>query len=490
MEISELTLLELSGLLNAKQVTSVELLNYYLDRVKEYDDDIKSFLELDVEGATIAAQEWDDKRANGEDVPPFAGVPMAVKNNMMDKRMVTDAASKILDGFVAPYEATVLKQLRKAGFVLFGKLNLDEFAMGSSTENSSHFTTHNPWNLKYSPGGSSGGSTAAVAARLTPFSLGSDTGGSIRQPASFCGVTGFKPSYGRVSRYGIVSFASSLDQVGPITVSAKDAAIVMNIIGQHDSNDATSYIPDTPTDYLATIDDSVEGLRIGIPQEIIDHLDDDVKVAFDAAVEHLKSLGCTVDAVTLPRLELCIPTYYIIAPAEAAANLARYDGIKYGKRNGGEDGSLEDLYLKTRTESIGPEVQRRIMMGNLALSSKEISGDYYLKAQKVRQLVREDFEEAFKKYDLIVAPTSPTPPFELGSKTEDALSMYYSDLLTLPSSLYGGAAISIPAGFDSNGLPVGLQIMGAVFDDARVLQLAHAFQTITEYHNRIPKDFD
>ncbi len=487
MEISELTLLELSGLLNSKQVTSVELLNYYLNRVKEYDKDVRAFLEIDVEGATEAAQEWDNKRANNEPVPPFAGIPMAVKGNMADTRMVTDAASKILAGFVSPYEATVLKRLREAGFVLFGKLNLDEFAMGSSTENSSHFTTHNPWNLDYSPGGSSGGSTAAVAARMTPFALGSDTGGSIRQPASFCGVTGFKPSYGRVSRYGIISFASTLDQVGPITTSAQDAAIIMNIIGQHDPNDSTSYMPDTQAEYLNGLDAGVEGLRIGVPKEIVDHLSPDVEALFSVALAKLEDLGCIVEEVELPRLELCIPTYYVVAPAEAAANLARYDGIKYGKRYDSE--SLEELYLRTRTEYFGVEVQRRIMLGNLALSSKEVSGDYYMKAQKVRQVVRQDFEEVFKSYDLIVAPTSPTPPFKLGDKTEDAVSMYYSDLLTLPSSLYGGAAISIPAGFNGDGLPVGIQIMGAVFDDATVLRLAHAYQSNTEHHTCIPKDF-
>ena len=486
MDITELTLLEIAGMLKTKQISSEELLNHYIGRVEEHDPKVKSFLEIDVEGATAAAKEWDNKRVAGDDVPLFAGVPMAVKNNIMDKRMVTDAASKILSGFVSPYEATVVTQLQQHGFVLFGKLNLDEFAMGSSTENSSHFTTHNPWNLDYSPGGSSGGPAAAIAARLTPITLGSDTGGSIRQPASFCGVTGFKPSYGRVSRYGVIAFASSLDQVGPMTVSAKDSALVMDIIGQHDPKDSTSYKVGH-VDYLAHLDESVKGLRLGVPKEAVEHLDEEALATFKDSISKLQSLGCIVDEVSLAQLEYSIPSYYVIAPAEAAANLARYDGIKYGKCSDAQ--TLEELYLATRTEYIGEEVQRRIMLGNLALSSKETGGDYYLKAQKVRQLIRNDFHAAFEKFDLLISPTSPISPFKIGDKTEDAMAMYYSDLLTLPSSLYGGPAISIPAGFNSDGMPMGLQIMGAVFHDSKVLQLANAFQAITDFHSQIPKGF-
>jgi aspartyl-tRNA(Asn)/glutamyl-tRNA(Gln) amidotransferase subunit A len=421
-----------------------------------------------------------------EELNPLMGIPVAIKDVICTKGIPTTCASRILEGFVPPYDATVIELLYERGAVLLGKTNMDEFAMGSSTENSAFFPTHNPWDLSRVPGGSSGGSAAAVAADECIYSLGTDTGGSVRQPAALCGVVGLKPTYGRVSRYGLVAFASSLDQIGPITKDVEDAAIVMNAIAHYDPRDSTSVNAPTP-DYTRALLPEIKGLRIGVPKEyFIEGMQEGVEEAIRKAIEELEELGAEVGEVSLPHTDYSLPTYYIIAPAEASANLARYDGVKYGFSYPRAD-DIWDNYRKTRQVGFGDEVRRRIMLGTYALSAGYYDA-YYLKAQKVRTLIKRDFDLAFEEFDVIVAPTSPTVAFKLGEKVDDPLQMYLSDVFTLSMNLAGICGISIPCGF-SDGLPVGMQIMGPAFAEEKVLQVAYAYEQATEWHKMRPKIF-
>lgn len=469
--LEQLTIAETLEKLKNKEVSARELTQAALSRIEAVDDTVKAFVTVTGEQALAAASAVDAKRLNGEDVGPLAGIPMALKDNMCTKGVQTTCSSKILHNFIPPYDATVAELLRDAGAVLLGKTNLDEFAMGSSTENSALFTTRNPWDPARVPGGSSGGSAAAVAAGEVCFSLGSDTGGSIRQPAAFCGVVGMKPTYGRVSRYGLIAFASSLDQIGPFTKDTRDCALVMNAIAKHDPRDSTSVPVDTP-DYSALLGGNVKGLKIGVPREYFaEGIDPDVNAAVRRALDTLVSLGAEAEEISLPHTEYGIPVYYLIAPAEASSNLARYDGVQYGYRADAD--SLIDMYSKTRSEGFGTEVKRRIMLGTYALSSGYYDA-YYLKALKVRTLIKEDFDRAFAKYDVLLTPTTPTTAFVAGT-VEDPLTMYLNDIFTIPMNLAGLPAVSMPCGF-VNGLPVGLQLIGKPFDEATILRVAHAYE--------------
>ena len=482
MELYELTIHQAHELLRKGEISSVELTQALLDRIVEIDNQIKAYLTLTPELALEQARRADERRAAGDDYP-LLGIPMAIKDIICTKGVPTTCASRILEDFIPPYDATVMELLYQAGAVLLGKTNMDEFAMGSSTENSAFFPTHNPWDLERVPGGSSGGSAAAVAADEAIFALGSDTGGSIRQPASFCGVVGLKPTYGRVSRYGLVAFASSLDQIGPLTKDVRDAATVMNVIARYDPRDSTSVNLPTP-DYTRALVPNIEGLRVGVPKEyFIEGMQPGVEAAVRAAIERLAELGAEVEEVSLPHTKYSLPTYYLIAPAEASANLARYDGVKYGFSYP-DAGDIWDAYRKTRQQGFGPEVKRRIMLGTYALSAGYYDA-YYLKAQKVRTLIKQDFDLAFEGFDVLVAPTSPTVAFRLGEKVEDPLQMYLSDIFTLSMNLAGICGISIPCGF-ADGLPVGLQIMGPAFGEETVLRVAYAYEQATEWHRRRP----
>jgi len=496
LELYELTIHQAHELLRKGEISSVELTQALLDRIVEIDNQIKAYLTLTPELALEQAREADARiaalRREGrlDRLNPLIGIPMAVKDVICTKGVPTTCASRILEDFIPPYDATVMELLYQAGAVLLGKTNMDEFAMGSSTENSAFFPTHNPWDLDRVPGGSSGGSAAAVAADEAIFALGSDTGGSIRQPASFCGIVGLKPTYGRVSRYGLVAFASSLDQIGPLTKDVRDAALVMNVIARYDPRDSTSVNLPTP-DYTKALVPDIEGLRVGVPREyFIEGMQPGVEAAVRAAIEKLAELGAEVEEVSLPHTDYSLPTYYLIAPAEASANLARYDGVKYGLScPDAED--IWDAYRKTRQRGFGPEVKRRIMLGTYALSAGYYDA-YYLKAQKVRTLIKQDFDRAFERFDVLVAPTSPTVAFRLGEKVEDPLQMYLSDIFTLSMNLAGICGISIPCGFAHNGseetseLPVGLQIMGPAFGEEAMLRVAYAYEQATEWHKRRP----
>lgn len=414
------------------------------------------------------------------------GLPIALKDNLCTNGIKTTCASKILYNFVPPYDATVVKKLKENDMTLLGKLNMDEFAMGSSTENSAFHTTRNPWDLERVPGGSSGGSAAAVAADEAFFTLGSDTGGSIRQPASLCGVVGMKPTYGRVSRFGLVAFASSLDQIGPLTKDVEDCALAMNIICGHDPYDATSAPIDVP-DFTKALVNDVKGLKIGVPREYMEKgVNDEVKKAVEKALELLKSLGADYEEFSIPIVEYALPTYYIIASSEASSNLARYDGIKYGYRTQNYE-DLIDLYKKTRSEGFGAEVKRRIMLGTYALSAGYYDA-YYKKGLQVRTLIKRAFDEAFQKYDVIITPTSPTTAFKIGERVSNPLEMYMSDICTVPVNIAGLPAISIPCGFDSNGLPIGLQIIGKAFDEQTILRVAYTYEQNSGYRNLKPQN--
>ncbi|MGH7382841.1 MAG: Asp-tRNA(Asn)/Glu-tRNA(Gln) amidotransferase subunit GatA, partial [Candidatus Methylomirabilales bacterium] len=424
------------------------------------------------------------RRQAGEDVGPLAGIPLAIKDVICTQDVPTTCSSKILDGFIPPYDATVMRRLDQAGMVLLGKTNMDEFAMGSSTENSGYKVTRNPWDLVRVPGGSSGGSAAAVTADLCAGALGSDTGGSIRQPAAFCGIVGVKPTYGRVSRYGLVAFASSLDQIGPMTKDVRDAAILLGVIAGHDPCDSTSVNVPVP-DYAAQLGREVTGLRIGIPKEyFIEGMDPEVETAIRAAINVLESLGAKAESISLPHTEYAVATYYLVATAEASSNLARYDAVKYGFR-AREAKDLLSMYMKSRQNGFGAEVKRRIMLGTYALSAGYYDA-YYLKALKVRTLIRKDFEDAFKRCEVIVTPTAPTPAFRLGEKTDDPLTMYLSDIFTISANLAGIPGVCLPCGFTQAGLPIGLQLLGKPFDEATLLQVAFAYEQATEWHRRKP----
>ncbi|MDI3533755.1 MAG: aspartyl-tRNA(Asn)/glutamyl-tRNA(Gln) amidotransferase subunit [Thermosediminibacterales bacterium] len=483
MELYELTIHELLDLIKKRETTPSEITESVLKRVGQVEDRVKAFVTITEEEARERAKHIDEDVNNEGNIKSLMGIPMALKDNMCTKGIRTTCSSKILYNFKPPYNATVVEKLNDAGTVLIGKTNLDEFAMGSSTENSAFHTTRNPWDLKRVPGGSSGGSAAAVAADEVIFALGSDTGGSIRQPASLCGVVGMKPTYGFVSRYGLIAFASSLDQIGPFTKDVTDCAIVMNAICGHDPMDSTSANVDVP-DFTKSLVADVKGMKIGVPKEyFIEGIQPEVKDAVMKAAELFEEMGANVEDISLPHTDYGLSVYYIIAPAEASSNLARYDGIQYGFRAEEYD-DLIDLYKKTRSEGFGPEVKRRIMLGTYALSSGYYDA-YYLKAQKVRTLVKQDFDNAFEKCDIIICPTSPTTAFEIGAKTDDPLAMYLSDVFTIPVNLAGIPGISIPCGF-SNGLPIGLQIIGKPFDEATIIKAAYTFEQATDYHKQKP----
>jgi aspartyl-tRNA(Asn)/glutamyl-tRNA(Gln) amidotransferase subunit A len=483
VKLYELTIHEAGERLAAGEFTAVELTEAVLERVVAVDNDVKAYLTLTPEAALEQARAADERRATGEN-GPLLGIPLAIKDVLCTKGITTTCGSRILEPFVPPYDATVVARLRATGAVLLGKTNTDEFAMGSSTENSAFFTTHNPWDLERVPGGSSGGSAAAVAADECLGALGTDTGGSVRQPASLCGVVGLKPTYGRVSRYGLIAYASSLDQVGTLAKDVTDAALLLGIIAGHDPCDSTSIDAPVP-DYTAALIGEIAGLRVGVPKEyFIAGMQPEVEAAVRAAVDVLADLGAEVREVSLPHTDYALPVYYLIAPAEASANLARYDGVRYGLRVDAS-GDLIQMYKDTRGQGFGAEVKRRIMLGTYALSAGYYDA-YYLKAQKVRTLITGDFDTAFGQVDVIVAPTSPTTAFRIGEKADDPLQMYLSDVFTLSMNLAGNCGLSLPCGFDAGGLPIGLQIMGPPLGEEQVLRTAHAYEQATDWHARRP----
>jgi len=481
--LTDLTIHELGARYRRGDATPTQAAREYLDRIAALDPKVKAYLTVTGEAALARAAEADARFKSGTPLGPLDGVPLGVKDVFCTRGVRTTCGSKILGGFVPPYDATVVARLVRAGAVILGKLNMDEFAMGSSTENSAYFTTRNPWDLSRVPGGSSGGSAAAVAADLAAATLGTDTGGSIRQPAAFCGNVGLKPTYGRVSRFGLVAFASSLDQVGPFAKDVLDAALMLHAVAGHDPMDSTSAAIPVP-DYAAELDRGVRGLRVGIPAEyFIEGLDAEVEAAVRAAIETLKGLGAKTESVSLPHTEYSLAAYYLIAPAECSSNLARYDGVKYGLRVPGAR-DLIDMYSRTRGAGFGAEVKRRVMLGTYALSAGYYDA-YYGKAQKVRTLVQRDFQKAFERVDVIVAPTTPSAAFKMGEK-EDPLSMYLNDVFTIPVNLAGLPGLSVPAGFTKAGLPIGLQVIGKAFDEATILRAAAAYEAATAWRERKP----
>jgi len=474
MDITALTIDAARSAVAERKVTAQALSEAHYERIQKEDGQVGAFLTLSKERALEQADRIDRMAAEGKSLPPLAGVPVGIKDVMNTRGVRTTAGSKILENYVPPYNCTAVARLEAAGAVMLGKMNCDEFAMGSSNENSAYHPVRNPRNLDRVPGGSSGGSAAAVAADMAVFTLGSDTGGSIRQPASFCGVVGLMPTYGRVSRYGLIAFASSLDHIGPLAKTVKDAATVLRTIAGRDPMDSTSSDVPVP-DYVSELDKGARGLRIGVAKEYFaEGLDDEVRQAVESAIDKLKTLGCEIVPVSLPHTPYAIPTYYIIATAEASANLARFDGVRYGLRARGVK-NLSEMYRRTRDEGFGPEVKRRIMLGTYALSAGYYDA-YYLKAQKVRTLLTRDFEEAFRKVDAIVTPTSPTAAFRLGEKSNDPLAMYLADIYTVTADLAGIPGISIPCGATREKLPIGLQILGKHFDEATILRVAHAYE--------------
>lgn len=485
MELYQLPIHDLSDLLRKGEVSSVEVTKIFLKRIEEVDKKINSYISLTKEFAIKQACEADKRLKKGGDLPRLLGIPISIKDLICIKGINATCGSKMLQNFVPFYNATVINRLQENGAVFLGKTNMDEFAMGSSNENSFFGVTRNPWDLDYVPGGSSGGSAAAVAADLCMGSLGSDTGGSIRQPANFCGVVGLKPTYGRVSRFGLVAFASSLDQIGPITKNVTDSAILMNIISGKDQFDSTSANVPVP-DFTKSLVNNVKGLRVGIPKEyFVEGMDQGVEKSIKEGLKVFDELGAESIDVTLPHTEFAVATYYILASAEASSNLARYDGVKYGYRAGSSN-DLHGMYRNTRKEGFGNEVKRRIMLGTYVLSAGYYDA-FYLKAQKARTLIKKDFDDAFKKCDVIIAPTTPYSAFKLGEKTEDPLQMYISDILTISANLAGIPAISIPCGFNKNGLPIGMQIMAKHFEEETVFRAAFSFQQNTEYHLKKPE---
>jgi aspartyl-tRNA(Asn)/glutamyl-tRNA(Gln) amidotransferase subunit A len=469
-------------LLRSRQISSVELTEACLNRIDQVEEKVKSFVTITGELARDKARAADKIIAEGTG-SSLTGIPVVIKDVMCTKGVRTTCSSRMLENFIPPYNATVVEKLNNCGAVMIGKANMDEFAMGSSTENSAFFPTHNPWDLTRVPGGSSGGSAASVAADETIYSLGSDTGGSIRQPAALCSVTGLKPTYGRVSRYGLVAFASSLDQIGPLTKDVTDCALVMNAISGYDERDSTS-VPEPVPDFTACLTGDIKGMKLGVPEEyFVEGIQPGVDSVIRAAISKFKELGALVEEVSLPHTGYALAVYYIIAPSEASANLARYDGVKYGLSHEEATGMWENME-KTRQYGFGPEVKRRIMLGTYALSAGYYDA-YYLKAQKVRTLIRQEFDSVFEKVDALITPTSPTVPFKIGEKTDDPLQMYLSDVCTLPINIAGIPALSIPAGF-SEGLPVGMQIIGKPFAEETIMKIGHAYQQVTDCHKHKP----
>lgn len=483
----EYTALQLRDKIAAGELSSVEVTNEVLAAIEKYDPTIGAYISTFAAQAIAQAKSVDERIANGESAGALAGVPVAVKDNMCTTFGATTCASRILENFHAPYNATVVAKLIEADAVIVGKTNLDEFAMGSSTENSGLKQTVNPWDITRVPGGSSGGSAAAVAARLCFGALGSDTGGSIRQPGSFCGVVGLKPTYGRVSRYGLVAYGSSLDQIGPLTNSVADAALMLNVIAGHDPLDSTSISDNDASvpDYLAKLDEPVEGLKIGVATEINAGADEQVLRSINSAIDLYKTGGAEIVEIEMPHLDYAIATYYVIATAEASSNLARFDGVHYGHRTDDPKDYIE-VYSKSREEAFGQEVKRRIMLGTYALSSGYYDA-YYLKALKVRNLIRQDFIKAFEKCDCIMTPVSPTTAFKIGEKSADPLQMYLADIYTISANLAGIPSVSIPCGFDNENMPIGLQILTPAFTEDKLLRIARMYEGKTDYHNERPE---
>jgi aspartyl-tRNA(Asn)/glutamyl-tRNA(Gln) amidotransferase subunit A len=485
VELYRLTIHELRDLIQKGEVSPVEVVQNFLVRIGQVEDRIQAYNTLTSRTALAFAKKFEDMQVRKEEVPPLAGIPLAIKDSICTKGVATTCSSKILENYIPPYNATVMNRLNAAGCVLLGKTNMDEFAMGSSTENSAFKKTKNPWNLDCVPGGSSGGSAAAVAADTCAGALGTDTGGSIRQPGGFCGIAALKPTYGRVSRFGLVAFASSLDQIGPITKDVRDAAILLRVIAGHDPLDSTSANIPVP-DYEAALTGDIKRFRIGIPSEyFIPGMDPEVEATIYEAIRVLEGLGAVQEKVALPHTEYAIAAYYLVATAEASSNLGRYDGVKYGYRTARSE-HLIDMYMKTRGEGFGPEVKRRIMLGTYALSAGYYDA-YYLKALKARTLIRQDFTEAFKRCNIIVTPTSPTPPFKFGEKMDDPLQMYLEDIFTISANLAGVPGISVNCGFTKSGLPIGLQIIGKPFDEETILKVAHAYERATGCHKQRPR---
>jgi aspartyl-tRNA(Asn)/glutamyl-tRNA(Gln) amidotransferase subunit A len=485
VKLHELTIQEAHQLLKKKEISSEALTRAVLSRINQVDQKIDAFVSINEDLAVEQAKDA-DRRISAGQCESLTGIPLGIKDLICTQNLTTTCASKILENFVPPYDATVIKKLKKAGAVIVGKLNMDEFAMGSSTENSGFKITRNPWNLDRIPGGSSGGSAAAVAADMCLGALGSDTGGSIRQPASHCGVVGMKPTYGRVSRFGLVAFASSLDQIGPLAKNVTDCALLLNTIAGHDTADSTSVPIDVP-DYTASLKNGLEGLKIGIPKEYFatEGLDREVAVSVNNAIEFIEGLGAERVEISLPHSAYVVAAYYVIAPSEASSNLARYDGVKYGFRNDADTGLIR-MYRRTRSSGFGPEVQRRIIIGTYCLSAGYYDA-YYGKASQVRTLIMQDFKKAFERCDVILCPVAPTPAFKLGEKVDDPLTMYLSDIFTLSANLAGIPGMSIPCGFSKEGLPIGLQLMAKHFNEDMLFKVAYNFEKATEFHKQKPK---
>lgn len=484
MSLFEHKISELHSLLHKKEISVSDLVDESFKRINAVDDKVQAFLTLNEENAKEYAKQLDEALGSNDDLGLLFGMPIGVKDNIVTKGVRTTAASKILENFDPIYDATVVQKLQNAQTVTIGKLNMDEFAMGSSNENSSFKVTKNPWDLERVPGGSSGGSAAAVAAGEVLFSLGSDTGGSIRQPAAFCGVVGLKPTYGRVSRFGLIAFASSLDQIGPVTRTVEDNAFLLQAISGVDPMDATSANVDVPN-YVSALTGDVKGLKIAVPKEYLgEGVNEEVRQSVLDSLKVLEGLGATWEEVSLPHSKYALATYYLLSSSEASANLARFDGVRYGYRTDNAE-NLIGMYKQSRSEGFGDEVKRRIMLGTFALSSGYYDA-YYKKAQKVRTLIKKDFEDVFEKYDVIIGPTTPTPAFKIGENMEDPLTMYANDILTIPVNLAGVPGISVPCGF-SNGLPLGLQIIGKHFDESTIYRVADAFEKATEHHKQKPQ---
>ena len=487
MEITELTVHELIEKLKNKELTSTEITQSYVGRIKEKEPEVQAFVTTLEDEALKQAKEIDEKRASGEIKNDLAGIPIGIKDNMCTKGIKTTCSSHMLEKFVSPYDATVVEKLKSENLIDLGKLNMDEFAMGGSTEYSYFHKTYNPWNLNKVPGGSSGGSAAAVAANMVPWALGSDTGGSIRQPSSFCGVVGLKPTYGLVSRYGLVAFASSLDQIGPITKDVEDSAILLNLIAGHDEKDTTS-ADIAKKDYTKNLKNDIKGKKIGVPKEFFgEGINTEVKEKLQEAMETYKELGAEVEEFSLNIAKYSLATYYIIACAEASSNLGRFDGIRYGYRTP-EFSNLKELYKKSRSEGFGPEVKRRIILGTYVLSSGYYDA-YYKKAQQVRTLVMNEFQKAFEKYDVILTPTSPTVAFDIGSKSNNPLEMYLADICTVSVNIAGLPGISIPCGVDKEGMPVGMQLIGNKFEEEKLLNMAYVFEQKTKFREKYAPEF-
>ena len=487
MNITELTVHELQQKLKSKELTIAEILESYCNRINEKEPEVEAFVTTYLEEAKAEAQKVQEKLDNGEDFGEYAGIPIGIKDNLCMKGTKTTCSSKMLENFVSPYDATVIEKLKDENIISLGKLNMDEFAMGSSTESSYFKKTKNPWNLNKVPGGSSGGSAAAVAANMVPWALGSDTGGSIRQPASLCGVVGLKPTYGLVSRYGLVAFASSLDQIGPITKDVRDSAMLLSLIAGHDEKDTTSE-PVEKKDYTKALKNDVKGLKIGVPKEFFgEGINEEVKKELTKAIETYKELGAEVEEFSLDVAKYALATYYIIACAEASSNLGRFDGIRYGYRTP-EYSNLKEIYKKSRSEGFGPEVKRRIILGTYVLSSGYYDA-YYKKAQQVRTLVSNEFSKAFEKYDVILTPTSPVTAFNIGEKSNNPLEMYLADICTVSINIAGVPAISIPCGVDSEGMPVGMQLIGNKFEEEKILNAAYTFEQKVKFRENYKPEF-